>query len=155
MWYLKTLQRTRRILFPVEISWKEERPMAKGILVLDANKKSNWELCALLRGRDFSAKPVIDLQDFETSLQEGNFIAALMDLDSVPVDNRIIRQLTLKYPGVYFLATSKDRFHPELKDAICYHLYACINKPIDDEELFYWLKTVFEDEKDSGESAEG
>ena len=120
--------------------------MVKEILVLDANRKSCRQLCAVLRGRDFAAKPVYALKDFERSVQGGDFIAVILDLDSVPVYNRIVRQLTLEYPGVYFLATSKGRFHPELKDALCYHFYACINKPIDDEELFYWLESIKGDE---------
>ncbi|MFH1123947.1 MAG: hypothetical protein V1758_09855, partial [Pseudomonadota bacterium] len=109
--------------------------MAKEILVLDANKKSCKQLCALLHERDFAARPVYSLQGFESGIKEGNFIAVIMDLDSLPLDNKIIREMTLTYPGVHFLATSKDQFHPELKDAICYHIYACLNKPIDEAEL--------------------
>lgn len=72
-------------------------------------------------------------------------MAVIMDIDSVAVDNRSIRNLTLAYPGVSFLCTSWDRFHPELQDAICYHIYACLNKPIDPEELLYWLKCIRDD----------
>jgi hypothetical protein len=71
-----------------------------------------------------------------------------MDIDSVPVDNRTIRELTIKHPETYFLCTSKDRFHPDLKDAICYHIYACLNKPVDPDELFYWLRSIDEDDAD-------
>ena len=44
---------------------------------------------------------------------------------------------------------SFDKFHPELKDAICYHIYACLNKPIDPDELLYWLKCIQEDDTES------
>jgi hypothetical protein len=37
---------------------------------------------------------------------------------------------------------SSDRFHPELKDAICYHIYACLTKPLDYDELLYWLRCI-------------
>jgi DNA-binding NarL/FixJ family response regulator len=73
-------------------------------------------------------------------------VAVVLDIDSVPVDNRTIRKLALKYPGVRFLCTSKDRFHPELKDAICYHIYACLTKPVDPDELLYWIKSIYEEE---------
>jgi hypothetical protein len=69
-----------------------------------------------------------------------------LDIDTVPVNNRTIRDLALKNPSVRFLCTSKDRFHPELKDAICYHIYACLNKPIDPDELLFWLKSIYEEE---------
>ena len=45
-----------------------------------------------------------------------------------------------------FLCTSKDRFHPELKDAICYHIYACLNKPVDPDEMVFWIKSIFDEE---------
>ncbi len=71
-----------------------------------------------------------------------------MDIDSIQIDNRMIRDLTIKYPDILFLCTSKDRFHPELKDAICYHIFACLNKPVDPDELFYLLKDIYENESD-------
>jgi hypothetical protein len=49
---------------------------------------------------------------------------------------------------------SKNPFHPELKDAICYHIYACINRPIDPDELFYWLKSIDDDDDDEPGSNE-
>lgn len=76
-------------------------------------------------------------------------MAVIMDLDSMAVDNRIVRHLTIRYPGVCFLATSRDRFHPDLKDAIGDHIYACLKKPIDEEELSYWLKTIAQEERDT------
>jgi len=36
------------------------------------------------------------------------------------------------------------------KDAICYHIYSCINKSVDPDELFYWLKCIYQDELDAG-----
>jgi hypothetical protein len=89
------------------------------------------------------------MAELESFLKDKACKAVLMDIDSVPVNNRTIRELTIKHPGTYFLCTSKDRFHPELKDAICYHIYACLNKPVDPDELFYWLKSIYEEDADS------
>ncbi|MCK5196674.1 MAG: hypothetical protein KAQ71_22875, partial [Desulfobulbaceae bacterium] len=77
---------------------------------------------------------------------KGGYLAIIIDIDSVAVDNRVIRELTVSYPEIYFLCTSKDRFHPELKDAICYHIYACLTKPVDPDELVYWLRSIYKDE---------
>jgi DNA-binding NarL/FixJ family response regulator len=63
------------------------------------------------------------------------------------VDNRAIRELASEFPAVHFLCMSKDSFHPELQDAISRHIYACLSKPVDPEELFYWLKCIQEDDK--------
>ena len=71
-------------------------------------------------------------------------------VDTAPLDNRTVRDLTTKYPAVYFLCLSSKRFHPELKDAICYRIYACINKPMDPEELFFCLKSIYADSGEAG-----
>lgn len=81
-------------------------------------------------------------------IQDIECVVVIMDLDTIPIGNRIIRELTVKYPGVYFLWLSSDRFHPHLKEALCYHIYACINKPVDPDELLYWVRSICE-EKDS------
>ncbi len=78
------------------------------------------------------------------------WMAVILDVDSIPLDNRTIRNLTLTFPAVSFFCTSRERFHPELKDAICYHLFACLNKPINADELHYLLKCVRDEETDPG-----
>ena len=120
--------------------------MEKGIIVLDGIKKSSDELCTILESRHYSTSAIQSLPHLEGLIQSEEYLAVIIDIDSVPVDNRTIRYLALTYPGVRFLCTSKDRFHPELKDAICYHIDACLNKPVDPEELLYWIKSIFEGE---------
>ncbi len=125
--------------------------MKKKIVVLDADQNSSRELSDILNSKKYpfiQAQAVSSLEDLFKSDQ---YVAVIMDIDSVPVDNRTIRELTIKYPGVRFLCTSKDRFHPDLKDAICYHIYACLNKPVDPEELFYMLKDINENESESND----
>ncbi len=123
--------------------------MDNKIIVLDADKKSCQDLCEVIEEHIYSTTPLHSLLDLETILESGGYIAVIVDIDSVQVNNRVIRQLTIKYPETSFLCTSKDRFHPELKDAICYHIYACLTKPIDPDELFYLLKSIHEEEVDS------
>jgi DNA-binding NtrC family response regulator len=119
--------------------------MKKRVVVLDADEEQCRDLCILLEGRHYRAVPMHSLPDLEKHLQENECLACLFDFDTVPLDNRVIRQLTVKNPGIVFLGLSKSRFHPDLKESICYHLYACINKPIDIDELFYWLKCIEDD----------
>ena len=122
--------------------------MKKKILVLDADVTSCQELVELLAGRQYSPTSIHNLSDLEGYLEKGSYLAVILDIDSVPVDNRVIRKITMKYPEVSFLCTSKERFHPELKDAICYHIYACLAKPVDPDEIFYLLRSVYEDDTD-------
>ena len=124
--------------------------MQKGIVVLDSNNESREELCTILETQHYLTTAIQSLPDLESLIQSEIYIAVIIDIDSVPVDNRTIRNLALTNPGVRFLCTSKDRFHPKLKDAICYHIYACLNKPVDPDELLYWIKSIFEEESMPG-----
>lgn len=124
--------------------------MKKYIVVVDADHIQCSRLCSLLEKKHYAANSIHSILELETNLNLCNCLAVILDIDSIPVDNRSIRDLALKYPGTRFLCTSKDRFHPELKDAICYHIYACLNKPVDPDELLYWIKSIY-DEDDNTE----
>ena len=128
--------------------WESRIYMEKKILVLNADITSCQELVELLEGRQYSTTSIHILSDLEGHLEKGGNLTVILDIDSVPVDNRVIRELTIKYPEVHFLCTSKDRFHPDLKDAICYHIYACLAKPVDPDEIFYLLRSIYEDDTD-------
>jgi len=125
--------------------------MKKKILVIDADKKQCIELCELLEKGQFEAVPLFSTHHLEKSIEDTGCQAVFWDIDTVMADNRTVRDLTLKFKGVYFFGISKYPFHPELKDAICYHIYACINRPIDPEELFYWLRSIDENESEINE----
>ena len=120
--------------------------MKKKIIILAANQNSSVELSEIINSKNYPLVQTQALSSLEDFLESDQYVAVVLDIDSVPVDNRTIRELALKYPGVRFLCTSKDRFHPELKDAICYHIYACLTKPVDPDELLYWIKSIYEEE---------
>jgi DNA-binding NtrC family response regulator len=124
--------------------------MRNKLVVLNSNKESGEGLRAFLESQHYPTRAIQSLSKLEGLLRDEDHIAVIIDIDSVPVDNRTIRHLALKYPGVRFLGTSKDKFHPELKDAICYHMYACLNKPVDPDELLFWIKSIYEEENKPG-----
>ena len=120
--------------------------MKKKVVILDTNPDSRNELSDIIHSKDYPLDHARELASLEDYLASDQYVAVVMDIDSIQVDNRTIRNLAIKYPGVCFLCTSRDRFHPELKDAICYHIYACLNKPVDPDELLFWLKSIYEEE---------
>lgn len=120
--------------------------MEKKIVIVDANPDSGNELSDIIHSKNYPLDHTHELSSLEDYLSSDQYVAVVMDIDSIQVDNRTIRNLALKYPSVRFLCTSRDRFHPELKDAICYHIYACLNKPVDPDELLFWLKCIYEEE---------
>lgn len=123
--------------------------MQKSILVLDADKDQSRGLCELLRKGQLKATPIFSIHNLETNIEDSGCQAIFWDIDTVAADNQTVRDLTLKFPRVYFFCLSKHPFHPELKDAICYHIYACLNRPIDPDELFYWLRSIEDNEANS------
>jgi DNA-binding NtrC family response regulator len=123
----------------------------KSILVVDANKERCQEFCELLENVHYAATPLYSIDDLSENIEKSRCLAIFWDIDTVPADNRTVRELTINFPGVYFFCLSGQRFHPELKDAICYHIYACLNRPIDQDELFFWLRSIEENESNTND----
>jgi len=119
----------------------------KTILLMTANPEEIAGIAHLLKEADFNTQPVTSSSGLKKKLKDASFIAVIMDLDSMAVDNRSIKDLALQFPTIPFLCISKERFHPELKDSIRDHIYACLTKPIDPDELNYWLKCIRKDDR--------
>ncbi len=112
------------------------------IMVLDTDKKQREKLCSLLEDQEYQVTPIQSLPKLEKNIRENACQAIILDIDSVKIDNQTIRKLALNNKGIHFLCLSRNRFHPNLKEALCYHIYACIKKPIDLDELLFWLKSI-------------
>ncbi|MBI5578399.1 MAG: hypothetical protein HY895_04530 [Deltaproteobacteria bacterium] len=120
--------------------------MQKDILLMDADPMGSAGLLALLSGQDYETQKVGSLAELRHKLAKERFMAVIMDIDSVAVDNRAIRDLVADFPATPFLCISRGRVHPELKDAIRNHIYACLNKPVDIDEITYWLRCIRKDQ---------
>jgi DNA-binding NtrC family response regulator len=116
--------------------------MRTTIVVLDADEGQRHHLCRLLSEQHCPSESLKTLDDLKQRIVKSDVLAVIIDIDSVAVDNRAIRELTNRNPDVYFFCLSKRRLHPELEDAIGSHLYACINKPVDPDELQFWISSV-------------
>jgi two-component system, NtrC family, response regulator GlrR len=119
----------------------------KTILFMNADPEESAGISFLLEEADFSTHSVASPAELKKKMKEASFMAVIIDLDSVAVDNRTIRDLASQFPTIPFLCLSRERFHPELKDSIRDHIYACLTKPIDPDELGYWLKCIREDDR--------
>lgn len=122
--------------------------MEKRVVVLDADEKQCQALCALLEDLNYRAIPMHSLPDLEKYIHESACRAVILDLDTVPVDNLVIRELKRKKPDICIVGLSKRQFHPELEEAIRRHIYACLGKPADPDELVYWLRSIYENNSD-------
>jgi DNA-binding NtrC family response regulator len=127
--------------------------MDKSIAVFSEKKEQCAELCTILEKQRHPTTSIQSLTELESYLQAISCLIVILDLNNESVHNRLIRELTIKNPNVYFLGLTEHRFNPGLKEAICYHLYACLTKPVDLGELFYWIKCICEDETSQNKSA--
>jgi DNA-binding NtrC family response regulator len=114
----------------------------KRILILDADKKQCQELCAVLKKQNYHATPVDSLTHLEKDICENDCQVLVVDLDTVQFDKKLFRNLKKTKPELSILGLSNRPFHPELEEAMSRHIYACINKPVDEDELIFFLKSL-------------
>jgi DNA-binding NtrC family response regulator len=114
------------------------------VAIVDADEAQCGKACAMLQQIDYRATPLYSLLDLEAYLKSHPDGIVILDMDSVPADNRFFRELKRKAPGLYVLALSSRSYHPGLEEAMGSHIYACLAKPIDPEEFSYWMKSIAE-----------
>ena len=119
----------------------------KVVFVVNADTEDSSGISRLIGEAGCRAQTVDSPAELKDLLNDEACTAVIMDIDSVAIDNRIIRELASAYPAIPFLCISKERLHPELKDSIRNHIYACLTKPIDPDELNYWLRCIREDDQ--------
>jgi len=138
-------------LFPI-IAAVIESPTGSGgreVFVLSTDDAENEALCSILSEGRFGSRVFQTVNDLEAVLKGGDCRAIILDVDSVAVSNRSIRTLKEKFPAVSIFCTSGRRFHPELQDALAHHISACLGKPVDPDELQFWLKAIDDKARDA------
>jgi DNA-binding NtrC family response regulator len=118
--------------------------MKKEIVVFDADTKQCQSLCKMLENYHYKATAVTATSDMEHYLQSSRCRIALINLDNLLVDKHFFRNLKSINPSVRLLGVSERSFHPELEEVISRHIFACLKKPVDPDELIFLLKSIFE-----------
>ena len=93
---------------------------------------------------NYQAISLNSLANLEERIQETACSVVILDLDTLPVNNRFIRNLKVKRDKMHIIGLSSRPFHPELEEAMSSHIYACLSKPVDPDELTYLLKSIYE-----------
>lgn len=127
----------------------------KMIIIADANSEERLELWQVLERNHYHAVLTSSLHELLTHIREGSCRAVILDLDSLPVDNRFIRGLCRESPDLRVIGISRRTFHPELEEAMRTYISACLSKPVDPDELVYWLKSICGGEPGPRASPEG
>ena len=91
------------------------------------------------------------LANMDRYMDETDCRVLVLNLDNTSVTNKTLRDLKRKKPLINIIAVSKRQFHPEFEEALREYISVCLAKPVDSDELVYWLKTIFKnDQKPQG-----
>lgn len=112
------------------------------IVVLDSNKKQCQGLCTMLDEQNIRATALHSLKGLPKIIEDSHCRVLIMDLDTVRVDKNLFRKLKKLKPSLCIMGLSSRPFHPELEEAMSSHIYACLSKPVDEEELLFWIKSL-------------
>jgi len=123
--------------------------MDRPIVVVDADKNQCKNLCGLLKQENHNVVELYSLLSLKKIVQDTPCRVVILDLDSVPVDNRFIKEFRRQNPGLPIMVLSSRSFHPELEQVMSKHICACLRKPPDQEELLYCIKSFCENQHDS------
>jgi hypothetical protein len=115
-----------------------------GVLVVAGDRGPGHEVCSLLHELDYRATLISSLKDLEQELKKDPEVAVILDLDTVPVNTQFLRGLRKRHRLLDILGTSELSYHPGLEEVIGSHLLACLVRPLDVEELCFWLKSIGE-----------
>ena len=129
------------------MSWQMsgENRMHESIVVVAAEPEQYRAISAVLEPNHYRTATLDSLCDLSKNIREGSYRAVILDLDSLPVDNRAMRELRKQNPEVPIIALSSRTFHPELQEALSLYISACLAKPLNPDELIYWVKSIFQD----------
>jgi DNA-binding NtrC family response regulator len=116
----------------------------KEVIVLDIDTTQSQNLIAFLEDNAYTATPMDSLANMDRYMAETDCRAVVLNLDSISVTNKMLRDLKRKKPSINIIAHSKRQFHPELEEALREYISVCLAEPVDTEELGYWLKSIFE-----------
>ena len=123
--------------------------MKKKVALLDTDQKLSKRLCTLLPDRRYKVASLHSLSEMDGYLEKSDCRAVILDLDTLAIDNRIIRDFKRRNPMVNIIAFSKRQYHPELEEALRDYISVCLAKPIDPDELFYWLRCIFKNDEEA------
>jgi DNA-binding NtrC family response regulator len=125
------------------------------VLVVAGDRGPGEQVCSLLEELDYPATLISSLKDLEQELKKDPGVAVILDLDTVPVNNQFLRGLRKTQPQLHLLGISGLTYHPGLEEVIGTHLLACLVKPLDVEELCFWLKSISEHLANPAREVEG
>ena len=117
------------------------------VFVVSTDRVQSQEICEFLEKDNYRTVALDSLQDLKKKIVEKKARILILDLDTLPVTNRIITDLKREIPGLLIIGFSCSPFHPDLKEALSNHISVCLGKPPDLDELLYCVRSFFVNEQ--------
>lgn len=115
----------------------------QSVILVEAGSEEPPELTTTLESNGFQVLRCRSIWDLEALGEEKDRLVVILDLDSALVTNRLLRDVKRKHSALQIIGISSRPFHPELREAIATHIYACLCKPVDPDDLIYLVKSIF------------
>jgi DNA-binding NtrC family response regulator len=110
--------------------------------VLVSPESQSQVLRSILSQGPYTPLRLDSIDDVPQYMQGRESGVLILDLDTEQVTNAALRELKKKHP-LTIIALSGEHLHPDLEESLRHHIYACLGKPADPEELLYILRSVF------------
>ncbi len=120
------------------------------IIVLASDIEQLKELRTALAAGSYRIIECESCANLSGLISDSGSSVVILDLDSVSVDNRFLRHLKADNPGLSVLTISGQKLHPELRESISSYIHACLSKPLDADELKFWLRSIIHDTLELG-----
>ncbi len=113
------------------------------VVVVSANEHNYREICPLLEQAHISMAPLYSLEGLSDYLRKKPVavVVLIVDLDTLSVDNDFFHSLKKQYPNPAYPVSLQPHLTYGLEEAMG---SASLAKPLNYEELFYWLKAIAE-----------
>jgi len=128
--------------------------MDRPVIVVSADKKQTEQLCDFLEQGEYQTRSLHSLVNLGEKIQETACRIVILDLDTLPMDNRFVMELRRENPRLTIIGLSDHPFHPELKEAMSGHISACLGKPPDLDDLIYCVRSFCQNGVSSNEVPE-
>ena len=125
------------------------------IIIIDSDKAQCLNLREILESHQYATEVHPSLSDLVPDTKHEKNRVVILNLDSVSLDNRLIRDMKRKDASLQIIAISSKFFHPELEEAIRDYVHACLRQPFDPDELIYWIKSIHENDQSKERVSDG
>jgi DNA-binding NtrC family response regulator len=124
--------------------------MKPSVIILAADIEQIKELRTALAAGPYRIIECESCANLPGLIADSGSSVVILDLDSASLDNKFVRHLKTENPGLSILTISGQKLHPELRESIASYIHACLSKPLDSDELKFWLRSISHDTLEQG-----